>query len=178
MGIGINVGSKIGSKFSKDTGVKINSKFGTKSQSWGSGPHSQSSSISLKLKLTNLSKGWDWSSLNWCGEIESWSKSPWHYDSWFLSIWLINSIWLIGVVKLNLRICLFIEFFRLCIRSIFASNYRGDHFGIESWFHTIFQSIGSTCCGGTRHIEYEFWKFKFLWDREFSSFVSHCFKLY
>jgi len=50
----------------------MDSKFETKSQSWGLGSHSQSSSISLKLKLANWSKGWDWSSSNWYDEIESW----------------------------------------------------------------------------------------------------------
>ena len=51
MGTKINVGSEIESKLGKDTEINIASKFGTKSQSWLSGSYSQSSSISLKLKL-------------------------------------------------------------------------------------------------------------------------------
>ena len=94
MGTEINVGSGIESKLVKDTEFNIDSKFGTKLQSWGSGSLSQSSSISLKLKLANWSTGYDWSSSNWCDEIESWSKSSRHNDSSSLSIWLGNHEWL------------------------------------------------------------------------------------
>ena len=55
--------------------------MGTKSQVWGSGSYSQSSSISLNEKLANLSKIWDWSSSRWCEEIEPLLKSPRHHDS-------------------------------------------------------------------------------------------------
>ena len=48
MGTGINVGSENWSKLGKDTGVNTDSKMETESQSWGSGSHSQSNSISLK----------------------------------------------------------------------------------------------------------------------------------
>jgi len=48
MGVRINISSEIGSKLSKDTGVDVDSKNETKSQSLGSGSHSQSSSIFLK----------------------------------------------------------------------------------------------------------------------------------
>ena len=60
MGTGINVGSRIESKLSKDTRVNIDSKIRTESQNWRSGSHL--SSISLNEKLANLSKIWDWSS--------------------------------------------------------------------------------------------------------------------
>jgi len=40
MGTGINVGSEIGSKSGKDTGLNIDSKIEIESQSWGSGSHS------------------------------------------------------------------------------------------------------------------------------------------
>ena len=69
MCIGINVGSGIGSKSGKDTRININSKIEIEWQSWGSGSHSQSSSIFLKWKLANLSKVWDWSSSRYCSRI-------------------------------------------------------------------------------------------------------------
>jgi len=88
---GINVSLKNWSKLGKDTGVNIDSKMKTESQGWGSRSHSHSSSISLNAKLANLFKVWSWSSSNLCDEIESWSKSPRHQDSSFLSIWLGQS---------------------------------------------------------------------------------------
>ena len=51
IGTRINVGSRNESKLGKDTGVNIDSKFETKSRSWGSRSHSHSSSISLNENL-------------------------------------------------------------------------------------------------------------------------------
>ena len=62
MGTEINVGSKNWSKLGKNTGVNIDSKMETESQSCGLDSHSQSTSISLKWKLDNSSKVCDWSS--------------------------------------------------------------------------------------------------------------------
>ena len=84
MGTGINVGSRNWSKLSNYTGVNIKSKMKIESQGWESGSHSHSSSISLNGKLANLSKVWNWSSLNLCDKIKSWSKSPRHQYSSFL----------------------------------------------------------------------------------------------
>jgi len=81
MDTGINVGSKNGSNLDKDTGINIDSKIKTESQSCGSGSHSCLSSISLKWKLINLSMSWYWSSSSLCDEIDSWLKSPRHHDS-------------------------------------------------------------------------------------------------
>ena len=53
----INVGSRNRSKLGKDAGVNIDKKIWIESQSCGLGSHSYSSSISLKWKLVNLSKG-------------------------------------------------------------------------------------------------------------------------
>jgi len=68
--------------------VNIDLKMGTESQGYGSGSHSHSISVSLNEKLANISKVWNWSSLNLCDEIDSWLNSPRHNDSWFSSIWL------------------------------------------------------------------------------------------
>jgi len=88
MDMRINVGSRNWSKLGKNTGVNIDSKMETESQSWGSGSHSWLSSISLKWKLANSSMGWYWLSSRFCDEIESWSKSSRYHDSWCSSIWL------------------------------------------------------------------------------------------
>jgi len=82
--MGINVGSENWSKLRKGTGVNIDSKMGTESQSWGSESHSHSSSVSLNKKLANLSKVWDWSSSSLCNEIR-------YHNFLFLSVWVGQS---------------------------------------------------------------------------------------
>ena len=86
IGMGISVGSKIGSKSSKDTEVNIDSKFEIESQNGRSSSRSCSNSISLKWKLVNLSMVWYLSSSIWYDEIESWLMFPRYHDSWLLSI--------------------------------------------------------------------------------------------
>jgi len=88
IGTGINVGSENWCKLGKDTRVNLDSKMGNKSQGWGWGSNSHSSSISLNEKLVNLFKVWNWSNSSLYNEIDSWLKSPRHHDSSFLSAWL------------------------------------------------------------------------------------------
>ena len=117
----INVGLGNGSNFGNDSGVNVDSKIGIESQSYGSGSHSYSSSISLKWKLANLSMGWYWSSSKFCGEIESWSKSSRYHDSWVIELGLHKNT----------------EFQNFKIKSASAQFYRNSKWLCGSWSTTV-----------------------------------------